>query len=50
MGMRVPYLDNCNCHWETHGLEEAESRVYELMNQHQEERKRILKEALKKLS
>ena len=43
------YLDKSNEKWETDGLPENESVLYKIMNKHQDERRRILKNAINKL-
>ena len=40
------YRDNCNTRWEVHGLDEDKSRIYDMMNEHCEQRAEILDRAI----
>ena len=40
------YRDNCNTRWEVHGLPEDKSRIYDMMNDHCEQRAGILDRAI----
>lgn len=40
------YRDNCNTRWEVHGLDEDKSRIYDMMNDHCEQRAEILDRAI----
>lgn len=41
------FRELCNCKWETHGLDEADSRIYLMMNEHQDQRAVELDKAIK---
>jgi hypothetical protein len=41
------YRVNCDTRWETSGLNEAEARIYVIMNEHQKERAKILDKAIR---
>lgn len=43
------YRKNCDSLWETHGLPENDTRFWEIMNEHQRDRAKILDEAIDKL-
>ena len=43
------YRENCNYLWEVHGLTDGEKHFYDIMNEHQILRAKILDAAIKKL-
>ena len=43
------YRQNCNSYWEVHGLTEDEKRIYDIMNEDQDKRAKILDAAIEKL-
>ena len=44
------YRENCNSRYETHGLSKEDARFWEIMNEFQEQRAKILDEAIGKLT
>lgn len=42
----MAYRENCNVRWEAHGLDEASSRIYDMMNADCEHRAEILDRAI----
>ena len=43
------FLHDAGCDWEVHGLSEEKSKIYDLMNEHQKERRILLSRAIKVL-
>ena len=43
------YRENCNVFWEVHGLTDEERYIYDMMNEQQISRAKILDAAIKKL-
>lgn len=43
------YLDKSREKWEVHGLSKKESAIYEMMNEYQDQRAKILENAIKRL-
>jgi len=43
------YRENCNARYETHGLDENDTRFWEIMNEMQEQRANVLDEAIAKM-
>lgn len=43
------YLDDCNCKWEVSGLDDESRIIFDQMNKHQEQRRKILEEAIQRL-
>lgn len=41
------YRQNCNCYWEVHGLPKKEALIYEMMNEHQRQRAKLLDKAIR---
>ena len=44
------FRQHCGCNWETHGLDEAQRRVYDMMNDDNIKRAWLLDKAIEKLA
>ena len=43
------YRQNCDVHWAVEGVDEASRRIYDVMNEHQRQRAKILDAAIRTL-
>ena len=44
------HRQNCNCKYEVHGLSEGETKLWDTMNELQDQRIKLLDEAIEKLN